>query len=153
MYYAKACNEFAGPHFPVIAPAGNTAPFEEMPQHWRAIGNTMSDLTGPRFEPQTFRFRATTFGACIKSLLFLLSYYITISLICMHRFFQLIKHASTRNNFNYFVYDLLGNLTAKTANSGTTSGRIRRNIIKTCIDGFHAEPSALKRQCEASTVG
>ena len=32
---------------------GNTGPFEEMSQRWRAIGNTVSDMTGPRFEPQT----------------------------------------------------------------------------------------------------
>ena len=29
---------------------GNTAPFEEMSQRWRAVGNTVSDLTGPRLE-------------------------------------------------------------------------------------------------------
>ena len=40
-------------HLRVIAPAGNTAPFEEMLQRWRDVGNTLSDLTGPRFEPQT----------------------------------------------------------------------------------------------------
>ena len=34
---------------------GNTAPFKEMLQRWRAVGNTVSDLTGPRFEPQTSR--------------------------------------------------------------------------------------------------
>ena len=28
-----------------------------MPQKWQAIGNTVSDLTGPRFEPQTSRSR------------------------------------------------------------------------------------------------
>ena len=28
-----------------------------MSERWRAVGNTMSDLTGPRFESQTFRFR------------------------------------------------------------------------------------------------
>ena len=39
----------------VIAPADNTAPFEEMLQWWRAIGNTVSDLTGHRFEPETLR--------------------------------------------------------------------------------------------------
>ena len=27
--------------------------FEETPQRWRAVGNIVSDLTGPRFEPQT----------------------------------------------------------------------------------------------------
>ena len=49
-YYAEACNKFA-----VIISAslrsGNTAPFEEMLQQWRAIGNTLSDLTGRRFKP------------------------------------------------------------------------------------------------------
>ena len=28
-----------------------------MSQWWRAVGNTVSDLTGPRFEPQTSRSR------------------------------------------------------------------------------------------------
>ena len=41
----------------IIVPAGNTAPFEEMLQRWRAVGNTVSHLTGPRFEPQTSRSR------------------------------------------------------------------------------------------------
>ena len=36
---------------------GNTAPFEEMSQRWRAVGNTVFDLTGLRFEPQTSRSR------------------------------------------------------------------------------------------------
>ena len=52
----QACNEFAGPISASLRP-GNTAPFEEMSQRWRAIGNTVSDLTGPRFEPQTSRSR------------------------------------------------------------------------------------------------
>ena len=26
-----------------------------MSQRWRAVGNTVSNLTGPRFEPQTYR--------------------------------------------------------------------------------------------------
>ena len=43
-----------GAHLHVIAP-GNTVPFQEMPQRWRVVGNTVSDLTGPRFEPQTYR--------------------------------------------------------------------------------------------------
>ena len=50
--YAKACNELAGPISASLRP-GNTAPFEEKLQRWRAVGNTVSDLTGPRFEPQT----------------------------------------------------------------------------------------------------
>ena len=28
-------------------------PFEEILQRWRAVVNTVSNLTGPRFEPQT----------------------------------------------------------------------------------------------------
>ena len=32
---------------------GHAAYFKEILQRWRAIGNTVSDLTGPRFEPQT----------------------------------------------------------------------------------------------------
>ena len=42
-----------GAHFRVIAPAGNTAPFKEMLLRWRVFGNTVSNLTGPRFAPQT----------------------------------------------------------------------------------------------------
>ena len=36
---------------------GNTAPFEEMLQLWRAVGNIVSDLTGSRFERQASRSR------------------------------------------------------------------------------------------------
>ena len=39
----------------VIATADNTAPFEDMSQQWRTFGFTVSDLTGPRFEPHTSR--------------------------------------------------------------------------------------------------
>ena len=56
LYYAEACNEFAGPISASLRP-GNTAPFEEMSLRWRAVGNTVSDLTSPRFEPQTSRSR------------------------------------------------------------------------------------------------
>ena len=41
-----------GTHLHIIEPAGNTAPFEEMLQWWRGIGNAVLNLTGPRFEPQ-----------------------------------------------------------------------------------------------------
>ena len=54
--YAEACNELAGPISVSLRP-GNTAPFEEMSQWWRAVDNTVSDLTGPRFEAQTSRSR------------------------------------------------------------------------------------------------
>ena len=40
----------------VIAPC-HIASFEEMLQKWRAVGNTVPDLTGPKFEPQTSRSR------------------------------------------------------------------------------------------------
>ena len=33
--------------------ACNTALFEKMSKRWRAVGNTVSELTGPRFKPQT----------------------------------------------------------------------------------------------------
>ena len=56
LYYTEACNQFAGLIFASLRP-GNTAPFEEMPQQWRVIGNTAFDLTDPRLEPQTRRFR------------------------------------------------------------------------------------------------
>ena len=47
--YAKACNEFAGPVSAPLRP-GNTAFFEQISQRWRAVGNSVFDLTGPRFE-------------------------------------------------------------------------------------------------------
>ena len=52
----QECNKFAGPISASLRP-GNTAPLEEMLQRWRVVGNTVSDLTGPRFEPQIFRSR------------------------------------------------------------------------------------------------
>ena len=48
LYYAEACNELVG----LISASlrqGNTAPFEEMLQWWRAAGNTVTNLTGRRF--------------------------------------------------------------------------------------------------------
>ena len=54
--YTKACNKWAGPISASLRPC-NTTPFEEMSQRWRAFGNTVSDLTGLRFEPQTSCFR------------------------------------------------------------------------------------------------
>ena len=44
-------------HLRVIAPMGNTAPFEEMLQRWRAVGNIVSDLTDSRFERHASRSR------------------------------------------------------------------------------------------------
>ena len=44
------------PDLPLGRP-GNTAPFEEMSQRWRAVGNTVANLTGPKFESLTYRSR------------------------------------------------------------------------------------------------
>ena len=49
--YAKACNKFVGP-ISTSLHLCSTAPFKEMLQWWRAVGNSVSDLTDPRFEPQ-----------------------------------------------------------------------------------------------------
>ena len=38
------CKDFAAPISASLRP-GYTAPFEEMPQRWRAVGNTVPDLT------------------------------------------------------------------------------------------------------------
>ena len=57
LYYAEACNEFSGRISASLRPGSNTASFEELSQGWRMVGNTVSDLSGPRFEPQTSRFR------------------------------------------------------------------------------------------------
>ena len=62
LHYAKACNEFAA-HISALLRPGNTAPFKEMLQRWRAVGNTVSDLTGLRFEPQTSHSRDERFTA------------------------------------------------------------------------------------------
>ena len=56
LYHAEACKEFAGPISASVRPC-NTAPFEVMSQRWQAIGNTVSDLTGTRFEVRTSRSR------------------------------------------------------------------------------------------------
>ena len=55
LYYTKACNELSEPT-PASLRLGNTAPFEEMSHRWRAVGNTVSYLTGSKFEAQTSRF-------------------------------------------------------------------------------------------------
>ena len=54
LYYAKACNEFEEP-ISTSSPSDNIVLFQEMLQRWRAVGNTVSDLTDQKFGPQTFR--------------------------------------------------------------------------------------------------
>ena len=39
LYYAEACNEFAGPISASLRP-GNTAPLEKLLQQWWAVGNS-----------------------------------------------------------------------------------------------------------------
>ena len=56
LYYAEACNEFVGSVFASWHP-GNTTLFKEILQRWRAVGDTVFDLTGPIFEPKTSRFK------------------------------------------------------------------------------------------------
>ena len=51
-YFAEDYNEFTGPILASLCPS-NIAPFREMSQWWRAIGNTAFHLIGSRFEPQT----------------------------------------------------------------------------------------------------
>ena len=60
LYYAEARNKFAGAISASLCP-GKTAPLEEMSSWWRAVGNTVSDLTDSRFEPQT----ANNFFICL----------------------------------------------------------------------------------------
>ena len=62
LYTAEACNELAGPISALLVPV-NTASFEKMLQRWRAIGNTVSDLTRLRFEPQASRSRDERYTA------------------------------------------------------------------------------------------
>ena len=52
LYYAKACNELVVPDF-ASSLWGNTARFEEMSRRWRVVGNTLFNLTAPRFESLT----------------------------------------------------------------------------------------------------
>ena len=55
LYYAEACNRFAGPIS--VSLRLRSTPFEEPLQRWRADGHTVSDLTGPRFESLNSRSR------------------------------------------------------------------------------------------------
>ena len=56
MYYGEACNEFAE-LISTLLSVGKAAPFEEMSQQQRAVGNTVFDFTFPRFELLAFRSR------------------------------------------------------------------------------------------------
>ena len=56
LYYAQMCDEFAGP-FAAALRWGNAAPFKEKSQRWRAVGNSVFNLTGSEFEHLTSRTR------------------------------------------------------------------------------------------------
>ena len=56
LYYAKAYNNLAKPISASLHPS-NTALFKDMSQQWRAVGNSVFDLTGLRFESQISRQR------------------------------------------------------------------------------------------------
>ena len=73
LYYAEACNELAGPINASLRP-GFTAPFEEMSQRWRAVGNTASEL-GHFF----LRSNYSSFQSCV------LPWFIAFSIIKGHR--------------------------------------------------------------------
>ena len=49
----RSVERVLGAHLQIIAPAGNTASFEEMSQRWQAVGKTVSDLTCPKIYAQT----------------------------------------------------------------------------------------------------
>ena len=56
LYYTQACNEFAGPISALLRPE-KAAPFIEMSQRRRAVGNGVSDLTTLKIERHTSRSR------------------------------------------------------------------------------------------------
>ena len=50
LYDAEACYEFAEPS-PRHCAGKQHSLFEDMLQRWRVVGNSVPDLTSPRFEP------------------------------------------------------------------------------------------------------
>ena len=56
-YCVEACNELAGPISASLRSGNTQLLSKKMLQQWRAIGNSASDLTSTRFEPQTSRSR------------------------------------------------------------------------------------------------
>ena len=76
LYYAKACNKLSGPISTSSCP-GNTASFKDMSQRWQAIGNTVSELTGLKFEPnpalEMIAITAQPTGRCIYMVIIILA--------------------------------------------------------------------------------
>ena len=107
LYYAEACNEFARPIFASMG-ADSTTCFEEMSQRWRTVGDTVFDLTGPRFEPYTSRSRDERVTARPTVWSFLLLTYVLQYVqtnLAQHNFFVIILLIYF---FQYFIdYELI----------------------------------------------
>ena len=55
-HYAEESNQLAGFIFRAIVPTGKIADFfDQISQHWRAVGNSRLYLIGREFETQSFR--------------------------------------------------------------------------------------------------
>ena len=78
--WAEAYNEFAGPISASLC-LGNTAPFKEMSQRLRAVGNTVSDLNSSRLEPKTSRSRGES--VTVRP---------TIDIVRFHLLSKLLRH-------------------------------------------------------------
>ena len=70
LYYAVTCNEFAGLHLRVIAPEE----YSSIRRNVAPVGNTVSDLTGPRFpapEANTlnFNWKKVTATFCLAAII------------------------------------------------------------------------------------
>ena len=64
LYCAEACNELAGPISASLRWATQL-----LLKKCRSVGNTVVDVTNPRFEPQTSRSRDERFTVCYRYLL------------------------------------------------------------------------------------
>ena len=53
LYYAVVCEELVGSISTLLHSGSTAGPSEEMSQWLQDFGNSMSDLTDPRFKPQT----------------------------------------------------------------------------------------------------
>ena len=95
LYYAEAWNELAGPISASLRP-GDTAPFEEMSQQRQAVGNTVSDLTGPIFKPHTSRPRDERVTARPSGRLIMFFNY--VSVVFLQRTSKFILHFAIFSN-------------------------------------------------------
>ena len=79
-YYAEACNKWRV-LLCDLAPGQNS--FKEASQRWRAVGDAVSDLNDPRFEPLTSRTDnvLTTEVTVFEILIIIAIFYLFISLL------------------------------------------------------------------------